>query len=259
MKHMFRTLIALTTTVVITPVALAQNAAVFNVNENVKLVSTGDTVPVARIPDGVYLRTVNDPNDIIWDRIPEYRVHMTPAPAMHRSVTLRVNYQDSRDAYIMLARTSDRFYIRMRWSDDSMDAKTLRDRFADSAAVQFSLGDNTTSYMMGTGPDAPVNIWYWNSAKKDVQNLAAGGFGSTTILPDQTVSGAAQYSTSARDGSGQWVVVMSRKIDAKGDHQVSFDRAHIPLSFALWEGSKAQRDGNKNISHGWILAEMGAE
>lgn len=259
MKHLFCSTIAIATVVLAVPAASAAEKAVVDASANVKLVSAGETIPVARIPDGPYLRTVNDPNDIIWDRIPEYRVHMTPAPPVHQSVTLRVDYSDSRDAYIMLARTSDRFYIRMRWNDDQADTQTLRDRFTDGAAVQFSLNDMTTSYMMGTGPDAPVNIWYWSPDQTTIQNLAAGGHGSTTILKDQPVSGAAEYRSKLNEGASQWVVVMSRELDADGDYHVSFQQPQVPVSFALWDGSKAQRDGNKNVSHGWILADLGAE
>lgn len=240
------------------PAVLAQSIGI--VEANVKLVEGGDVVPVARIPDGIYLRTVNDPNDIIWDRIPEYRLHVTPAPPVHESVDLRYDYDDEgRAAYFMVARTSDRFYLRMRWRDDTMDTETLRDRFRDGAAVQFSLGDDDTSYIMGDGPDAPVNIWYWRSDNGDVQSLAAGSPGTTTILENQPVSGAAEYMPSTTEGASQWVVVMSREIDAFGDHQVSFDRAQIPIAFAFWQGSDDQRDGQKNVSDGWILAEMGSE
>lgn len=257
MKVLFYSTVALTAMALTGPASAANDAASIEVNANVKLVTTGQSVSVARIPDGVYLRTVNDPNDIIWDRIPEYRVHMTPAPALHPSVALRVNYEESRDVYVMLARTSERFYVRMRWHDNTMDEQTLRDQFTDGAAVQFSLHDEATSYMMGTDADAPVNIWYWSPDQASVQNLAAGGHGSTTMLNEQPVSGAAEYVPPTAQGAGQWVVVMSRPLDTAGDYQVSFDQATVPMSFALWDGSKAQRDGNKNVSHGWILAEMG--
>ncbi|MEO1472048.1 MAG: ethylbenzene dehydrogenase-related protein [Pseudomonadota bacterium] len=227
------------------------------VEANTALLEAGDRVTASRIPDGIYLRNVNDPDDIIWERLPEYRVSMLPAPAVHQSVELRVDYDaDAIPVYLNLARTADRFYVRMRWRDDSRDAVTAMDRFRDGAAVQFSLGDDNTSYVMGTGPEEPVNIWYWRSDNGAVQNLAAGGPGSTTMLDTQPVSGDALYVE--KDGDpNEWVVVMSRPIAASGDLDAALDRAEIPMAFAIWQGRQGQRDGYKSVSDGWILVSVG--
>ena len=72
-----------------------------------------------------------------------------------------------------------------------------------------------------------MNIWYWRSDNGAVQNLAAGGPGSTTMLDNQPVSGAAQYIE--RDGDpNEWTVVMSRPIPVTGDYEVSFRRRNRP-------------------------------
>ncbi len=232
---------------------LAQNTVT---EANTHLLSAGDSVQVSRIPDGVYLRNTDDPDDIIWERLPEYRVEVAPAPAVHESVELRVNYDaDAYSVYLNLARTSDRFYVRMRWRDDTMDAVTSLDRFRDAAAVQFSLGDDVTSYLMGSGPEEAVNIWYWRSDDDAVHNLAAGGPGSTTLLDNQPVSGAGMYFENDGDPN-EWVVVMSRPLSVSGDYEASFRRNTVPMAFAVWQGSDGQRDGYKSVSDGWILLEM---
>lgn len=223
---------------------------------NVKLLEAYDTVKVSTIPDGIYLRTVNDPDDTIWERLPEYRVSMSPAPAVHESVDLRVDY-DAEASYLnmTLAKTSERFYVRLRWVDDTRDTDTAFDRFRDGAAVQFSLGDDETSYLMGNGPDSAVNIWYWRSGGNTVQNLAAGGPGSTTMLEEQPVSGGSRYSDND-DDPNEWTVVMSRPIEAQGAHDFSLTRDVVPMAFALWQGAELQRDGLKSVSDGWILLDM---
>jgi len=253
MRHLRRTLPLLA--LLATPLAAAETV----VEANVKLLQAGDTVRVAKIPDGIYLRSVNDPDDIIWERLPEYRVHVAPAPSVHRSVELRVNYDDpGHDVYLTLARTSERFYVRMRWRDDTADRQTLRDRFRDGAAVQFSLGDDATSYLMGTGPEAPVNIWYWSADGTPVQNLAAGGYGSLTRLDTQSVTGDSRYEENASDPN-EWMVVMSRPLAPAGQYEAALDRAAVPMAFAVWQGSDGQRDGLKSVSDGWILVDMSAE
>lgn len=230
------------------------------VEPNVKQVQPGERVAVARIPDGIYLRGVNDPDDIIWERLPEYRITLTPAPPVHESVSLRYDAEaPPRHLYVTLARTSERLYVRLRWRDASRDQATERGRFRDGAAVQFALGDDTTSYIMGTGPEQPVNIWYWLSDGNRVQSLGAGGPGSTTILDDQPVTGDSRYLASETAAASEWIVVMSRPMAAEGAHQVSFDRAEVPLAFALWQGADGERDGLKSVSQGWVLAELAAE
>ena len=227
------------------------------IEANTALLEAGDTVAASRIPDGIYLRGVNDPKDIIWERLPEYRVEMLPAPAVHESVELRIDYDaDPIPVYLNIARTSERFYVRLRWRDDSKDTETRMDRFRDGAAVQFSLGDDETSYLMGDGPEDAVNIWYWRSDSGAVQNLAAGGPGSTTMLDSQPVSGEAIYLDNDGDPN-EWVVVMSRPIPVSGDFEASFRRAEVPMAFAVWQGSDGQRDGYKSVSDGWILVEIG--
>lgn len=230
------------------------------VEANVKELMAGDEVAVSRIPDGVYLRSVNDPDDIIWERLPEYRIHVAPAPPVHESVELRLDYEDEgRDVYFTLARTSERFYVRLRWRDDTADTATTRNQFRDGAAVQFAIGDEATSSIMGTGPEEPVNIWYWRSDANAVESLAAGGPGSTTRLEEQPVSGDSLYWSNEEKSLGQWVVVMSRPIEAEGDHQISFAREKLPIAFALWQGSDGQRDGLKSVTEDWIIADLGAE
>lgn len=235
--------------------ALAQDTIL---EANTLLLEAGDTAAVSRIPDGIYLRSVNDPDDIIWERLPEYRVAMNPAPSVHESVDLRVNYDaETTQLYMTLAKTSERFYVRLRWVDDTRDTATSFDRFRDGAAVQFSLGDDDTSYLMGDGPDNAVNIWYWRSDNDSVQNLAAGGPGSTTLLDEQPVTGDAMYVSNAGDPN-EWVVVMSRPIVTEGEYTASLDRDSVPMAFAVWQGTEGQRDGLKTVSDGWILLDMRA-
>ena len=50
---------------------------------------------------------------------------------------------------------------------------------------------------------------------------------------------------------------MSRPLKATGEHEVNFDRAQVPMGFALWQGSDLERDGNKRVTHTWILLDTG--
>ena len=159
-----------------------------------------------RLPEQIYLRSQNDPDDLIWDRIPVYRTHVFPAPPVHQSVGLRFDdgAMRGKHLYFQVARTSERFYVRLHWKDPTENRTSTVDAFSDGVAVQYALNGADTSYMMGSGPEKPVNIWYWRADLASVENLAAGGFGSTTTLPEQSVSSASAYVASA-DSRGQRV------------------------------------------------------
>lgn len=223
-------------------------------NPKIQEIKPGDTVKVSRIPDNIFLRNQNDPSTFFWDRIPTYRSNLSAAPPVHQSVNLR--FADGADRtkhiYFQVARTSERFYIRMRWKDDSENRSNTVDEFADGVAVQYALKGDDTSYMMGTGADKPVNIWYWTADQDKVENLAAGGFGSTTTLKQQTVSGSSNYVAKQVKLDNEWHVVMSRPYKASDEYDVNFERDTVPMAFAVWQGNEKERDGNKRITHTWI-------
>ncbi|WP_111430742.1 dimethylsulfide dehydrogenase [Rhodobacteraceae bacterium DSL-40] len=236
----------------------AQPLAAQSLNEgNIKLIEPGDTVPVTKIPDKIFLRTINDPDDIIWMRVPEYRVDMALAPPVHPSVEIRYSEDyPQQNLVFQLARTSDRFYVRLRWADPTKNISTERDKFRDGAAIEFSDNDEYTSYMMGDSPESAVNIWYWHPDDNHVESLAAGGPGSITRLDEQPVTGGSAYTTGSNPDDSEWIVVMSRPLKDEGQYQVSFDRDTIPVAFAIWQGADKQRDGLKLVSADWIIADM---
>lgn len=236
--------------------AMLAHADHSEMNPNVIEVAAGDSVKVARLPDNIYLRVQNDPDDLIWERIPMYRTGLLSAPPVHPSVMLRFDGSaEPKHLYFQVARSSERFYIRLRWKDSSEDRATTVDKFRDGVAVQYAIKGPETSYMMGAGEDYPVNIWYWRADQDQVENLAAGGFGSTTRLEQQNVSGASAYLPEAIRQDSEWHVVMSRPLKAEGLHQVDLMRDAIPVVFALWQGDKNQRDGDKRITHNWITLD----
>ena len=227
-------------------------------NPNVAEVKPGDTIKVERLPEQIYLRSQNDPDDLIWARIPIYRTYLLPAPPVHQSVKLRFDEGASRGKHInfQVARTSERFYVRLHWKDQTEDRASRVDEFRDGVAIQYALNGTDTSYMMGSGPQKPVNIWYWRADLKSVENLTASGFGSTKLLPEQSVSVASTYVANEIPQDSEWQVVMSRPLQSASEGEVSF-KGLVPVSFAVWQGNDNERDGNKRITHTWILLDTG--
>lgn len=228
-------------------------------NPNITEIKPGDTVKISRIPGTIYLRTQNDPDDLIWDRLPMYHTNLLTAPPVHQSVKLRFDEGATRSKrlYFQVAQSTERFYIRLRWKDATQDTTTTVDDFRDGVAVQFAINNADTSYMMGSGPKNPVNIWYWRADTNNVTDLAAGGFGSTTTLPVQAVSGASSYILDPIIEDNAWHVVMSRPLKVNGKYDVNFQRPTVPMGFAVWQGSDEERDGNKRVTHTWIMLDTG--
>lgn len=231
----------------------------YDINPNVGEIKPGDTIKVSRLPEQIYLRNQNDPDDLIWQRIPVYRTQLFAAPPVHQSIGLRFDEgaMQGKHLYFQVARTSDRFYVRLHWKDETENRTTAVDKFSDGVAVQFALNGADTSYMMGTGPEKPVNIWYWRADNRNIENLAAGGFGSTTLLPAQTVSGDGLFVGERVRQDSEWQVVMSRPLKPADKHEVDFTAGVIPMSFAVWQGNDNERDGNKRVTHTWIMLDTG--
>lgn len=236
-------------------IAFAQTATT-EADPTILDVHAGDTVHASQIPDNIYLREPNDPDDSIWERIPAYRTLLSAAPPVHPSTRLRFEPQEALHLYFQLARTSERFYVRLRWQDPSENRNNTVNEFGDGAAIQLALNGTDTSYMMGSDSEKPVNIWYWRADLEQVEDLAAGGYGSTTTLPEQSVVGKAVYHAKQNPRDNEWHVVMSRKLDSEGEYQADLQSGTIPVAFALWQGAEGQRDGNKRVSHSWILLDV---
>lgn len=210
-----------------------------------------------KVGDSIDLHTkaganYTEPNAPAWRDVQEYRIDLSLAPPVHPSVNLR--YQASAPTVPISIRTASdgaRFYIRLRWQDSSQNITTSRSDFADAVAVQFALnGATSTPYLMGS-PSAPVNIWYWKAGTEEAENLAAGGFGSTSRLPLTDLSVSSEY---RRDG--EWVVVFSRPIDVDGKHQMPLTNDKpAAISLAVWQGAEQQRDGLKHVTQGWLLVD----
>ena len=194
--------------------------------------------------------TLGQLSDAGWQTVPEYRAQLMMAPPVHTSVSLRYDPGTGPlQVWISAARSEDHYHLRLRWQDASEDRSNNREAFPDGVAVQFALqGGAATSYMMGT-PEAPVNIWYWK-AGAGAENLAAGGFGSTTRLSPAGLRAEANYDVEL----AQWTVIFSRPLQAEGEFQVALpERTSIAL--AVWQGAEQQRDGLKQVSPGWIHIE----
>ncbi|BFM15387.1 hypothetical protein R50073_15700 [Maricurvus nonylphenolicus] len=203
---------------------------------------------------------LQDPAAQAWANTKEYQVELATAPPVHPSISLRHDsLAPSIPVIFSVATDHNNVYIRVRWQDKSLNRYHSFDQFADAAAIQFALnGGVQTSFMMGS-VNAPVNMWYWNAAKPEPQNLLASGFGTVTDIAGDSLSANAAYlHANSDDGSeASWMLVFSRPIATESNtaYQVDLENSQlIHFSLGIWQGEDKQRDGLKRIYPGWISA-----
>lgn len=85
-----------------------------------------------------------------------------------------------------------------------------------------------------------------------VEDLVAGGFGSlTTQLPEfQNVQGFGAWA------DGRWRVILSRDLSSQEVDDISFSPGKsYSISFAVWDGSNGERNGQKSTSQ-WVSLQL---
>lgn len=186
-------------------------------------------------------------------------------------------------------------YVRMSWDDDTQDDQPFGvDAFGDAAAVEFPsrAASSVPALCMGQA-DGGVNIWHWRAGNQEglpesiddlsatgyvdrypsvddlyfparaagnpvafsapVQDLVSVGFGTLTPAADQAVQGIAEWS------NDRWSVVFARELSFEAAEQVDLgEGASADIAFAIWDGSRRERDGIKSVSQ-FVTLEVAAE
>jgi hypothetical protein len=175
-------------------------------------------------------------------------------------------------------------YVMVEWTDTTADLLSDRsESFSDAAAIQFpAIAGSAVPYICMGQADQAVNIWHWRSDQQEdppglaaegyvdlappsddlyfparaagnplaqvdgrtaVHNLVAGGFGTLTPTDNGGLTGHG-----VRIGE-RWSVVFTRPFEAAGALQPTFSGDQpVDVSFAVWDGSKQERDGIKSVT-----------
>jgi DMSO reductase family type II enzyme heme b subunit len=149
------------------------------------------------------------------------------------------------------ARTDERLYLRLSWSDPTANESTDSLRaFADAAAVQFPVSSESQPPIAMGSTDNRVNVWYWNAAD-GTESLLAGGAGSTTQISESAVE------TTATHTGDRWAVVFTRPLSSDRANVTDVDPDQdVNAAFAVWEGGNDERSGQKAASE-WYYLSLG--
>lgn len=207
-----------------------------------------DARPAREIPAPTVDGDLAGPDAEGWSDVPAADVPMTAAP----SGVPNYEQVSVREVHVQAARSEDRLYVRMQWTDETVNADVDGPRsFADGAAVQIPVDASTQPAIAMGSVDNRVNVWFWR-ADNETEELMAGGQGSTTEFENSTLEVAATHE------DGEWTVVFSRPLDASANNRTAItDDADLDVAFAAWDGENMERSGHKAASN-WYYFPLGA-
>jgi DMSO reductase family type II enzyme heme b subunit len=201
-----------------------------------------------------------DPLAPWWDASPALEVRVVPQRTVRlhdRRANAQLETAETRSVKVRAAIDGESLAVLLEWSDPTEDREspTETDAHGDAAALQLPLrfGAGLRLPYVGMGDDAlkvAVHLQRAGAAGTVGRDGIASGFG-TLARADLGRTKVAMRRNAAGDA---WRAVFVRPLVA-GD--LDLRRGLVPFAVAIWDGSRAERGGNKAIS-GWKLLRIPA-
>ncbi len=147
------------------------------------------------------------------------------------------------------------------WQADILARQDMENAYADMYVDQYPFA-NPPPGKLASAADyqdrnylpalAAGNLFASEVRSTPVEDLVAGGFGSlTTQLPEfQNVQGFGAWA------DGGWRVIFSRDLSSQEVEDISFSPGKsYSISFAVWDGSNGERNGQKSTSQ-WVSLQF---
>ncbi len=136
--------------------------------------------------------------------------------------------------------------VLITWKDKTPSVQPVYDtnKFADAVSIEFpnKFGKGITLPYIGMGDENhPVSVYLKKVvAGRDYQKtFISKGFGSLTELKEKGVKITMKYN------KGEWKAVFVRPLQTENTQPKA---GLVPIAFAIWDGNKYERDGNKSLS-----------
>jgi DMSO reductase family type II enzyme heme b subunit len=185
-----------------------------------------------------------------WALPAEQRIALIPAPvtlaaAVSPQMALRQTHGRVHALSARALHNGEMLSVRLAWEDPAEDDEIRDlDQFADAAAIMFPLLADANPFTMGD-EQQPVNAWLWRADRPEPFDVIARGY-STSQRRAASESGLV-----ARGGhrGGKWVVVFQRPLLPGNGEFARFEPGTTAkIAFAVWDGSNAERAGQKAVS-----------
>jgi len=195
-----------------------------------------------------------------WAEVDAIGIDLVPAPVtMAASVSgqmaLSQGHGKVRRVEVRLAHNGKTLSVRLAWQDPERDDRIEDlDRFSDGAAVMFPLQGDANPVTMGDAQQ-PVNAWLWKADRKEPFDVIARGYSTSQRRP----ASSSQLAANALYRNGEWRLVFQRPLQpASGDFARFESGRPAKIAFAIWEGSNAERAGQKAVSGAFVEVELEA-
>ncbi len=193
-----------------------------------------------------------------WSGSSAIGIDLVPSPVsmaanVSGQMALSQNHGKVRRAEARLAHNGETLSVRLSWHDSDKDDQIADlDRFTDGAAVMFPLLDDANPLTMGD-ERKPVNAWLWKADREEPFDVIARGYATSQRRP----ASSSKLVSNALYRDGQWHVVFQRPLELESGEFARFAPGQLAkVAFAIWEGSNAERAGQKAISGAFIAVEL---
>jgi DMSO reductase family type II enzyme heme b subunit len=189
-----------------------------------------------------------------WAGLESRMIELIPAPvslavAVSPYMVLSQDHGKVKRLRARIAHDGETLSVRLSWADPHKDDRIADlDRFVDGAAVLFPLLGDANPLTMGD-ENLPVNAWLWRADRAEPFDVIARGFSTSRRRP----SDSSGLVASGVHRDGEWVVVFQRPLQPADGEFVGFaPGGPAKIAFAVWEGSNAERAGQKAVSGAFL-------
>jgi complex iron-sulfur molybdoenzyme family reductase subunit gamma len=200
-----------------------------------------------------------DPEDDVWKTARGKDVYLYP------QITVRLNDKRANSlipkkrkvtARVKVVYNSENIAVYIRWKDETPSIQSVydTDAFGDGVSIEFPnrFGKGISLPYVGMGDENhPVTVYLQkNVAGRDYQKVfVSKGFGSLTEIEEKGIDISMKYNKETKE----WTAVFKRPLKTKKSNLKS---GLVPIAFAIWDGDKYERDGNKVLSR-WKFIKLG--
>ncbi|WP_457640891.1 ethylbenzene dehydrogenase-related protein [Persephonella sp.] len=199
-----------------------------------------------------------DPEDKLWKTARGKDVYLYP------QISVRLNDKKANSvipkkkkitARVKVLYNRENIAVYIRWKDSTPSIQPVydTDAFGDGISVEFpnKFGKGISLPYIGMGDENhPVTVYLQkNVAGQDYQKVfISKGFGSLTEIEENGVEISMKYNEETKE----WTAVIKRPLKTEYSN---LKAGLVPVAFAIWDGDKYERDGNKSLSR-WKFIKL---
>ncbi len=192
-----------------------------------------------------------NPDAKIWDKAKGTEITLYPQVSVRlndKKANSLIPKKEAIKATVKAVYNNQNIAVYVKWKDEtpSVQPTFTTNQFADGVSIEFpnKFGKGITLPYVGMGDENhPVTVYLQkNVAGRDYQKVfLSEGFGSLTEVKEKGVDIVMKYDKNKKE----WEAVFKRPLATQNSN---LKAGLVPVAFAIWDGNKYERDGNKSLS-----------